>query len=164
MHCLRITKNTKTDYRLSSMLLLIYHKRTKTSNDIDTNLSSLQSQPSCSWPVPFFSRFPSVLERWLCSLLIRRRSQLKNASTKWQSPWRIVELNRRIILPLQDDVICPSVVIIFSDSWIFCLLIWTPLSLFPSSIATSLRSFFILSLRLTITAAVQDRTPEAVLS
>ena len=89
----------------------------------------LQSQTSCSWAVPFFSRFFSVLERWFWSLLIRRRSKLKTSSTKWQSSWRIVELNTRTILSLQDDMICPSVMIICSDSWIFCLLIWTPLSL-----------------------------------
>ena len=34
--------------------------------------------------------------------------------------------------PLQDDMIRPSVLIICSDSWIFCLLICTPLSLFHS--------------------------------
>ena len=73
-----------------------------------------------------------LLARWLWSLLIHRGSKLKNSPTKWQSPWRIVELNRRIILPLLDDMISPSVVSICSDSWIYRLLIWTPLSLFHS--------------------------------
>ena len=117
-----------------------HHKRTKTSNVIDTNLSSLQSQPSCSWPVPFFSHFSSVLERWFWSLLIRG-SKLKNSSTKWQSPWRIVQLNRRIILSLQDDMICPSVMIICSYTWIFCLFICASLSLFHSPRHNSKKAF-----------------------
>ena len=75
---------------------------------------------------------PSALQSWLWLLLIRRRSELKNSSTKYQFPWRIVELNRRIILPLQDDMVCPSVLIICPDSWMFCLLICTPLSLLHS--------------------------------
>ena len=62
----------------------------------------------------------------------------------------MVDLNRRIILSLQDGMVGPSVVIICSESWIFCLLICTFLSLFHSSTATSFGSFFILSLRLTI--------------
>ena len=45
---------------------------------------------------------------------------------------RIESLYGIIILPLRDDMICPSVVIICSESWIFCLLIWTPLSLVHS--------------------------------
>ena len=106
-----------------------HHKTIKTSDDIDTNRSSLQSQSSCSWSVPFFSFFSSVLERRVCSLLILRGSILKNSSTKWQSPWRIVQWNRRVILLWQDDVICPSVLINCSDSWIFWVLIWTPVSL-----------------------------------
>ena len=60
------------------------------------------------------------------------RSKLKNSYTEWQSPWIIIELSRRIILSLQDGMICPSVVIIGSDSWIFCLFICTTLSLFHS--------------------------------
>ena len=68
---------------------------------------------------------------WLWLFLIRY-SKLENSSTKWLSCWRIVELNRRIILPLPEDMICPSVVIICSDSWVLCLLICIPLSLFHS--------------------------------
>ena len=46
--------------------------------------------------------------------------------------WKNVELNRTIILTLQDRMICPSVVLFCSDSWIFCLLISTSLSLLHS--------------------------------
>ena len=41
-----------------------------------------------------------------------------------------MELNRRIILPLQDDMICPSVVILCSESCILCLINCASLSLF----------------------------------
>ena len=64
----------------------------------------------------------------LCLFLIRD-SKWKNSSTKWQSPWRVVELNRRIILSLPDYMICPSRVIICWNSWILYLLICTTLSL-----------------------------------
>ena len=67
-----------------------------------------------------------LCEGWLWLFLIRC-SKLKNSSTKWQSPWSTVEWNRRIILPLPDDMICPSVMIICTDSWIFHLCI--PVSL-----------------------------------
>ena len=70
-----------------------------------------------------FCRFSSVLERWLRSLVIRRRPKVKHFYTNRQSPWRIVQLNRRITLSLQDEMIHPSVVIICSGSWISCLLI-----------------------------------------
>jgi hypothetical protein len=62
MHCLPIIKKQKG--RLSTELnatdnlsLAKHHKRTKTSDEIDTTLSSLRSPPSCSLPVPFFSLF-----------------------------------------------------------------------------------------------------------
>ena len=45
--------------------------------------------------------------------------------------WFIVVQNWRIVLRLQDDI-CPSVVIICSDSWMFFLLLWASLSLFHS--------------------------------
>ena len=61
-----------------------------------------------------------------------RFSKWKNSSTKRQSPWSIVELNRTIILPLPDDMICPSVAITCSDSRILCQFIETLLSLFHS--------------------------------
>ena len=91
LHCLPIIKKHKG--RLSTELNAAdnlsharHHKRTKTSDDNGTNLSSLQSQPSCSWPFPFFSRFSFELERWLWSLLVCRRSKWTNSSAKWQSP------------------------------------------------------------------------------
>ena len=46
-----------------------------------------------------------------------------------------VELNRRLILSFQDDMICPSVVIICSGSWILYLIICASLSLLTSCIA-----------------------------
>ena len=97
---------------------------------------ALQLSCSCriSWCVVncFWIFSGPLFGRWLWSLLIRRRSQWKNSSTKWQSPWRIVEANRKIILFWQDDMVCPSVMIICSDSWILRLFICTRLSLFHS--------------------------------
>ena len=84
------------------------------------------------WSRLYFSLFLCTRTLTLSSSLIRRRWNLKNSSTKWQSPWRIVELNRRIFLPLPDGMICASVVIIYSDSAIFCLFICASLSLFNS--------------------------------
>ena len=136
LHCLHIIKTNEDRHStelnaIDNLSHAKHHKRTKTSDDIDNHQSH--------WHKPFFSgylrivsRISSVLERWLWSLLIRRRSKLKSASTKCQSHWRIVQLNRRIVLPSQDDMICPPVVIICSDSWIYCLLICTPLSLCQS--------------------------------
>ena len=49
--------------------------------------------------------------------------------TKWRSSWRLFELNRRIISPLQDDMICPSLVLICSAPWIVCFFIYASLSL-----------------------------------
>jgi hypothetical protein len=60
---------------------------------------------------------------------------IEESLPKWQSPWRIVDMNRTAILPLQDDRICPAVVMIWADSWIFCLIIRGSLSLFNSSTA-----------------------------
>ena len=66
----------------------------------------------------FNHMIPSALQSWLWSLLIRRRSKLKNSSTKWQSPWRIIELKSKVILSLPTELIERSVLIIYSDSWI----------------------------------------------
>ena len=105
-----------------------------------TKCSSLVVQLPCSRRISLICRRQplksvyfsvSLCESWLYLFSVHRL-KLKNSPTKWQSPWGIVEWNRRIILPLQDDMICPSVVIMGSDSWIFCLLICTPLSLFHS--------------------------------
>ena len=64
---------------------------------------SVEGSGACTHACKFIesvsiSWFSSVIERWLGSLLVCG-SELKNASTKWQSPWRIGQLNRRIILP-----------------------------------------------------------------
>ena len=45
----------------------------------------------------------------------------------------VEELSSWVEEPLQDHMICRSVVIICSDSWLFCLLICIPLSLLHSS-------------------------------
>ena len=54
------------------LLYAKHHKRTKTSDDIDTNLSSLHCQPHCSWPIPLFSCFSFVLDRWFVVVQNRR--------------------------------------------------------------------------------------------
>ena len=74
------------------------------------------------------SRFSSVVERCLWSLLIRR-SKLKNYSTQWQSLRRVDELNRIIILPLLCDLIERSVLNICDYSWVSCLFICASMSL-----------------------------------
>ena len=51
---------------------------------------------------------------------------------KGQSPWRIVELNSKIILSLRIELIKRSLLIIHSDSWIFCQLISALVPLPPS--------------------------------
>lgn len=64
------------------------------------------------------SSFTSVLECSLWSLWIRRRVKLKNSSAEWQHPWRIVQLNTKIILSLPTALVERSVLIIRSFSWI----------------------------------------------
>ena len=59
----------------------------------------------------------SLCEGWLRFFLIRG-SKLKNSFTKWQSLWRVNELNRAIILSLRIELIQHSVRIISSDSWV----------------------------------------------
>ena len=77
--------------------------------------------------------------------------------TKWQSSRRSVELNRRIVLSLPDDVICSKVVIICAHSLIYCLIICACSCLFHSTTAPFGRpsaffeTSFILSFCLTIT-------------
>ena len=137
LHCLPIIEKTKTEFRLNSMLLITYRMSnitrgpkpamTLTRTFLPFNPNHLVLDQFLS-----FSCFSFVLERWRWSLLIHRRSKWKNSSTKWQSPWSIVDSNRRIILPLQDDMSCSSVVIICSDIWILYLFICSPLSLFHS--------------------------------
>ena len=63
-------------------------------------------------------------------LLLLRRSKLTNSSTKWQSPRRIVEVNRRIILSLPTDLIQCSVLRICSDSRLICLFISSSIAQF----------------------------------
>ena len=106
----------------------------QTSQDNQNKQWHWQSPSTLFFTGPFlFSLTSSDFSLFLCTrTLIRRRSKLKNSSTKWQSPYRIVKLNRRTIIPLQDDMICSSVMIIWSDSRVFCLLICTPLSRFHS--------------------------------
>ena len=90
-------------------------------------------------------------EGWFWMFLIRC-SKLKNSSTKWQSPWRIVELNSKIIVSLPIDRIECSVLIIYSDSWIFCLFI-SPLDLLRPLVGLRPPSkSFVLSLCLSIPA------------
>ena len=76
-----------------------------------------------------FSLFLFTRTLTLWSLLLRR-SRLKNSSTNWESRWTTVQLNRRIILPLRVALIQCSVLIINYKSWVVCLLICIPLSLF----------------------------------
>ena len=124
------------------------------SDDIDTNHSYLQSQRSCSWPVPFFSCFSFVLECWLWSFLIRRRSKLKNSSTKWQSPWKIVELHRTIILSLPTELIEHSVLTIYSDSCEVCLFISPLVPLRPLVGLRPFSNAVIISFRLTMACCI----------
>ena len=78
-----------------------------------------------------FSFFSLYAGRCLLSLLIRC-SILKNSSSKGQSPWRVDELNRIIILYLLTELIERSVLSICDDSWVFCLLhLCIPVSLPP---------------------------------
>ena len=109
--------------------------------------------------------------KYLCSTFgwssLFRRSKSTNSSTKWQPPWRIVDLNRKIILFLPTDLIEDSVIIICCDLKVVCQFI-SPLAplrpvvgLWPPS------NSFILSFHLTITSAslsdpVQNTTPEGV--
>ena len=55
------------------------------------------------------------------------------SSIKWQPFCRVEELNRIIILPLLIDSIERSVLSICDDSWVSCLFIFAPLSLFHHS-------------------------------
>ena len=177
-NCSAFLSSQKNKDRLSTELnatdnlsLAKHHKTTVTSNDINNHYPHWHKPFFPAIPTIlfltglFFSRFSSVIERWLWSLLICD-SKLKNSFTKWQSPWRIIESNRRINLSLPDDLICPSVVIICSDSWIFSLLICTPLPLFqvPLRPLVGLRppsNYVIHSLS---TRSVQETTPEGVVS
>ena len=129
LHCLPIIKTNKdklsTELNTTDHLSHVRnHKRTKTNDDIEYHYLH------CSVPVPFFSRwlrtisrFSSVPEPWLWSLVIRHGSKSKNSSTKWQSRWRILELNSKIILFLPIDRIHDQVLIIYSDCWVVCLFI-----------------------------------------
>ena len=72
----------------------------------------------------------SLLEIW--TVVMASSFQIDKFLHIWQSSWRILELNRRIILSLQDEMICYSVLISCPDSLIFGLLICTPLPLFHS--------------------------------
>ena len=58
----------------------------------------------------------TTTSKYLCSRfegsLLLHRSKSTNSSTKWQPPWRIVDLNRKIILFLPTDLIEDSVIII----------------------------------------------------
>ena len=133
------SKKTNTDFWLNSMLPITYRMPNITRGPeramllTQTFLPFNPNQLVLDQSLPFLVKFVQFLAFPLYSNFDSgRRSKLKNASTKWLSHWGLVELNRRIILPLQDDTSCPSVVIICSDSWIFCLFICTPLSLFYS--------------------------------
>ena len=120
-----------------------------------------------------FLVFFTVAGRCLLSLLIRC-SILKNSSSKGQSPWRVDELNRIIILYLLTELIERSVLSICDDSWVFCLFICASLSLFHRSTARFGRPsgspYFLHSLTLPhyvfriSLRSVQDTTPEGVLS
>ena len=104
--------------------------------------------------------------KYLCSTfegsLFLRRSKLANPSTKWQSPWRIVEWNRRIILSLPTDLIEHSLSSICSDSRLICLFISPLVPLRPVVGLRPPSNSFILSFRLTMPAAVQNTTAEDV--
>ena len=98
------------------------------------------------------SRFFSVVERWLWLLFIRS-SKLKNSSTKWQSFWRVDDLNRAIILPLPTDLIERPVLGICDDSWILPLIISPLVPLRPLVALRPALTSSIRSLHLTIPAA-----------
>ena len=101
------------------------------------------------WIGLHFSVFSSTWK--LTQVVVDFGSKLKRSSTKWQSPRRIVQLNRRIILSLPDEMIPLS-----GDHLLrlldICLLICTPLSLFHNftapfgRLSASLDSFSIVSL------------------
>ena len=110
----------------------------------------------------------TTTSKYLCSRfegsLLLHRSKSTNSSTKWQPPWRIVDLNRKIILFLPTDLIEDSVIIICCDLKVVCQFI-SPLA--PLRPVVGLRppsNSFILSFRLTMPAAFQNTTPCGVLS
>ena len=142
-----------------------FHYKITVSNESRLHVADLSW--SCKMvPVALQLTQLTKTSKHLCSTfrwsLLLCRSKLTISSTKWQSPWRIVEWNRRIILSMPTDVIEHSVSSISSDSMLICLFISLLVPLRPLVGLRPPSNSFILSFRLTMLAAVQNTTPEGV--